>query len=73
MGLQDAEVRNIVSLLTSTEMTMPEIAQRTGCSRTTIATINRKFQVRDYAGHRNRWALSIPNDAGHDNVQIAER
>ena len=56
--LQDAEVRKMVSLLASTDMTIPEIAKRMGCSRSAIVSINRKFQVRDYAGHRSTWALT---------------
>jgi hypothetical protein len=56
--LQDYEVRRIVSLLASTEMTIPEIAQRLGCSRSAVVSINRKFQVRDYAGHRRTWVVS---------------
>ena len=36
----------------------PEIAQRLGCSRSAVVSINRKFQVRDYAGHRSTWNVS---------------
>ncbi len=57
-GLQDAEVRKIVSLLASTEMMIPDIAERMGCSRSAIISINRKFQVRIYAGRRSAWALT---------------
>jgi hypothetical protein len=40
-------------------MTIPEIAQRTGCSRSTIVAINRKFAVREYAGRRTSWDLVV--------------
>jgi hypothetical protein len=36
-------------------MTIKEIADRMGCSRSTICAINLKAQVRTYAGRRNSW------------------
>jgi transposase len=39
-------------------MSLPEIAQRIGCSRSTVVTINRKYQIRHYAGSRSKWALA---------------
>ena len=59
-ALEEAEIRRIVSLLASTDMSLLEIGQRTGCSRGAIAAINRRFQVREYGGHRTRWDLSTP-------------
>ena len=56
-ALTEPEIRRIVTLLGSTDMSLIEIAQRTGCSRGAIAAINRRFQVRSYGGHRTRWAL----------------
>jgi hypothetical protein len=41
-------------------MTIPEIAERLGCSRSTIVAINRRFAVRDYAGRRSTWAVLTP-------------
>jgi hypothetical protein len=29
-----------------------------GCSHSAVAAVNRKYEVRDYAGHRNRWRLT---------------
>jgi len=52
------ELERIVSLLRETDMTLTEIATRMRCSRSAIAAINRKFQVRDYEGRRSRWVLS---------------
>jgi hypothetical protein len=57
-ALPDVQVRKILSLLSSTNLTLPEIAQRIGCSRSTVVTINRKFQVRIYAGSRSKWELN---------------
>ena len=57
-ALPDIQVRKIQSLLSSTSMSLPEIAQRIGCSRSTVVTINRKYQIRNYAGSRSKWALA---------------
>jgi hypothetical protein len=59
-ALQETEIRRIVSLLASTDMSLMDIAQRTGCSRGAIAAINRRYQVREYGGHRTSWALATP-------------
>lgn len=56
-ALQESEIRKIVTLLARTEMSLMEIAQRTGCSRGAIAAINRRYQVRSYAGRRTTWAV----------------
>ena len=57
-ALTPEEIQRIVKLLTETQMTMPEIAMRMRCSRSAVLSINRKFKVRDYQGHRNRWQTS---------------
>jgi len=57
-ALPEIQVQKIQSLLYSTTMSLPEIAQRIGCSRSTVVTINRKFQIRNYAGSRSKWALA---------------
>jgi hypothetical protein len=58
-GLQPFDVRRIVELLSSTEMSLAEIAERMGCSSALVAAINRRYEVRDYGGHRTRWVLNI--------------
>ena len=55
--LQESEVRRIVSLLASTDMTFLNIAQRTGRSHAAVAAVNRRFQVRAYGGRRSSWAV----------------
>ena len=50
-------VRRICSLLERTDMTIADIAARMGCSRSCVASINRRFQVRDYRGNRSRWTV----------------
>jgi hypothetical protein len=51
------ELDRIVMLLRETEMTIPEIATRLRCSRSAVAAVNRKFQVRLYGGKRSQWTL----------------
>lgn len=53
----DEELNRIVMLLRDSEMSLPDIAQRMHCSRSAVAAINRKFQVRVYEGKRSRWNL----------------
>lgn len=53
--ISDESIRQVVRLLASTEMTPGEIAERMGYSKSTVITINRKFQVRQYDGLRTRW------------------
>lgn len=52
------ELNRIVMLLRESEMTLPEIADRMRCSRSAVAAINRKFQVRLYGGKRSQWTLN---------------
>ena len=67
-ALEESEIRRIVNLLASTDMSLPDIAQRTGCSRGAIAAINRKYQVREYGGHRTSWAVTPAFRAAHETV-----
>jgi DNA-binding MurR/RpiR family transcriptional regulator len=57
--LSDDSIRQVVRLLASTEMTASDIAERMGYSKSTVITINRKFQVRQYDGLRTRWREGI--------------
>ena len=57
--LDDFQVHRIVSLLARTEMSLNEIAERMGCSHAVVASINRRYEVRDYAGRRNQWRLNV--------------
>jgi hypothetical protein len=57
--LDDFQVHRIVSLLARTDMTLNEIAERMGCSHAVVAAINRRYEVRDYAGRRNHWTRSV--------------
>jgi predicted DNA-binding protein YlxM (UPF0122 family) len=56
--LSEQEVRRVVHLLLSTDMTVAEIAERMRCSRSAVFSINRKAGVRDYNGRRSTWILA---------------
>ena len=60
--LTEYQVTRIVVLLTSTEMSFGEIAQRMECSRSTIASVNRKYAIRYYDGRRSQWKLDKSRD-----------
>jgi IS30 family transposase len=53
----DEQVHRVKYLLAKTEMTIHEIAVRTGSSESTVATINRRFDVRRYNGKRAQWEM----------------
>ena len=57
------ELNRILKLLRDTDLTLAEISDRMQCSRSAIASINRKFQIRVYAGKRAQWNL---NNCGSD-------
>ena len=52
------EIGRITYLLAETDMTIPQIAQRMGCARSSVAVINRRFAIRLYEGRRSQW---LPN------------
>ena len=53
------EVNKITALLHDTDLTVAEIANRMSCSRSAVAAINRKFQIRVYGGKRSEWRVNI--------------
>jgi len=56
----EKQVRRITQLLSSTDMTIKEIAERMACSRSIVASINRKFQLRLYGGKKTQWQTRLP-------------
>jgi hypothetical protein len=49
------ELHRIVTLLRDSDMTLSEVSERMACSRSAVAAINRRFQIRSYDGRRSRW------------------
>ena len=58
--LNESEIRRIVCLLESTDLTLLHIAERTGRSHAAVAAVNRRFQVRAYGGRRSSWVVTAP-------------
>ena len=56
-SLTDYQTTRISSLLASTDMSINEIAERMGCSRSAIVAVNRKHAIREYSGLRSRWTV----------------
>ena len=61
-------IRQVVHLLSSTEMTVKEIAERMSCSSSVVHSINRKFQVRAYKGRKSRWVNESQKSASQREV-----
>jgi len=52
------EINRIKHLLSSTDMTLQEIAERMSCSKSAVVGINHTFQIRDYHGRRSFWSVA---------------
>ena len=52
------EIQRIQMLLKDTDLSMPMIAERMNCVRSSIAVINQRFQIRSYKGQRVNWAIA---------------
>lgn len=61
--LTEKEIKRIVTLLTETDMSILDISHRMACSRSAIIAINRRFQVRKYAGQRTVWTRETGEEA----------
>ena len=58
------EINRIKLLLSSTDMTLQEIAIRMSCAKSSIVAINQNFRIREYRGRRGYWAVaSNPENA----------
>ena len=56
--LTPEEINKIVFLLRETDVSLADIASRMSCSKGTIASVNRKFQIRAYEGKRSNWIIN---------------
>jgi hypothetical protein len=52
------EINRVKSLLSSTDMTLQEIATRMSCAKSSVVSINQTFQIREYRGRRSYWVLA---------------
>lgn len=65
-------IQRTIYLLATTDMTVSEIAERMGCSKSAVGAINRRFSVRKYNGMRTRWTAGTapgPDKNGRHPVQ----
>lgn len=51
----EIEISRIVQLLSSTDLSISQIAERMSCSANAVNVLNRKHGVRRYAGRRTVW------------------
>jgi transposase len=51
--VSEQEVRRIIHLLSSTGLSIGDIAKRMGLSNSVIVAINRRFSVRDVQGRKS--------------------
>ena len=54
----DQEINRIKHLLSSTDLSLQDIAVRMDCAKSSIVTINQNFQIREYRGRRRSWICS---------------
>ncbi len=52
------EIQRIKSLLSTTDMTLQEIATRMSCAKSSIVSINNTYRIREYRGRRTYWVLA---------------
>src|SRR5215475_10043064 len=57
-ALSPAKIAKIKTLLTSIDMSMSEIAERMGCSRSRVVAVNEKFKIRLYRNKRSSWVVN---------------
>jgi len=66
-SLSEMEIRRIADLLSETDLAVASIAERMGCSKSAIMSVNRRCQIRDYGKHRNTWNVRTAiRDVRHD-------
>jgi hypothetical protein len=51
-------IERIKRLLAATDVSLADIADRMECSKSAVASINRKYGIRDYGKKRSRWTVN---------------
>ena len=72
-SLSETEVRRIVYLLSETDLVVEIIAERMGCSKSAVMSINRRFHIRDYGKHRNTWNVRPVMQTERDSLNLKGR
>ena len=68
-SLTEREVLRIIALLATTELSMPEIATRMGCSRSAVTAVNSKHGIRNYEGSRAKWKLGVEKSGSETHLR----
>ena len=66
------EINRIKSLLSSTDLTLEEIATRMDCAKSSVVSINRNYQIRQYLGRRSSWVSFAAGIAGQQVSTVPE-
>jgi hypothetical protein len=61
----EQQISKIRHLLAHTDMTVPDIARRMGCSEGPVRSINRQFEIRFYNGRRAEWETFVTHQDPH--------
>ena len=56
------ELDKIKYLLSSTDLTLQEIAMRMDCAKSSVVTINQNSHIREYRGRRRYWVCSTAQE-----------
>jgi hypothetical protein len=61
--LTESKIARIRMLLATTDLSLPEIAERMGCTPGRVVSINQRFQIRMYGNNRTSWVVNkdLPN------------
>ena len=51
-------IEKIKGLLAATDLSIKAIAERIGCSKSAVASTNRKYRIRAYGKNRSRWTVN---------------
>jgi hypothetical protein len=56
--LSPEKIGKIKKLLATSDLSIPDIAERMGCARGRVVSINSKFQIRLYGRKRSSWIVN---------------
>jgi hypothetical protein len=51
-------IEKVKALLSTTDLSMAQIAERIDCGRSAVASVNNKYRIRIYGKKRNSWTLN---------------
>jgi hypothetical protein len=60
-ALSETEVRTVIKLLASMDMTLGDIAVHMRCTRQAVASINRRHQIRYFSKRLGSWKARSPD------------